>query len=86
MKYRVTDTRTTMFVVERADNEHSAIEAALAGNGIELGRVKDQRACPLCPDCESGLTDRTTRLVAHGGTTYEEPTYCDACDREVAVP
>jgi uncharacterized protein with PIN domain len=87
--YQISVTRTTVYEVE-AEHSEAAIDAMMEDKAKEVdGTTTEMIAQRLCPDCDEPLTDRTTRTVIDDSTdddpkTWEEPTYCDTCDREVS--
>lgn len=85
-KYHVYARRVTLYEV-RAETAHDAedLDDELT---TEIGQDTEEiTAIPVCPTCNSELTNRTTRTVERtptpGESCYEEATYCDTCDREV---
>ncbi len=83
MKYRVSVTRTTIYELE-AEHGEEAIDAFTDADEVD-GNTERMDAVPICPDCRDPLSDTTVRTVTCDGETLEEPTYCETCDREVAV-
>lgn len=88
MKYRVYCTRTAVFEVEEATSRSDAIADMIAGHGEPITEGESIQADPICPDCDSALTNRTTRETGKDtqGRAVEEPSYCDQCDREIYTP
>lgn len=83
MKYRVRVTRTTLYELDAA-NADQAIDTFTDDDEVD-GNTEGMEAAPLCPVCDAELSDRTTRTVVIEGREQQEATYCDVCDREVAV-